>query len=228
MNRPARLAVLASGGGTNLQALLDHFNGSSSPTARVSLVLSNRSDAGAIERADKAGVDHIVFDAAAEDLGSVLLERLDAARIDLIVLAGYLKLVPLVVVQRYAGRMINIHPALLPAFGGTGLYGLRVHRAVIDSGATISGATVHLVTERYDEGRILGQWPVPVLPGDSPERLAARVLRAEHALLPAVVEAMVGDRAMRLPAGETFHLTDQAGPAEEQIRSLLDIPDTKD
>jgi folate-dependent phosphoribosylglycinamide formyltransferase PurN len=109
--------------------------------------------------------------------------------VDLIVLAGYLRLVPPGIVARFRGRIINIHPALLPGFGGKGMYGRRVHEAVLASGARESGATVHLVDEVYDRGPILGQVRVPVLPGDDPERLAARVLEAEHRLLPAVVLA---------------------------------------
>ena len=114
---------------------------------------------------------------------------LEAARIDLLVLAGYLKLVPPDVVRRYQGRIINIHPALLPDFGGPGMYGARVHRAVLASGAGESGATVHLVDEMYDRGPILGQARVPVLPGDTAESLASRVLDVEHQLLPAAVLA---------------------------------------
>jgi folate-dependent phosphoribosylglycinamide formyltransferase PurN len=105
------------------------------------------------------------------------------------VLAGYLKLVPSGVIERYRGRILNIHPALLPAFGGPGMYGRHVHEAVLASGAGESGATVHLVDEEYDRGAVLAQARVPVLPGDTPERLAARVLEVEHRLLPAVVLA---------------------------------------
>jgi phosphoribosylglycinamide formyltransferase 1 len=109
--------------------------------------------------------------------------------VDLVVLAGYLKLVPSGVIARYRGRLINIHPGLLPSFGGKGMYGHRVHEAVLASGARESGATVHLVDEVYDRGEILGQVKVPVLPGDDAERLAARVLEVEHRLLPAAVLA---------------------------------------
>jgi folate-dependent phosphoribosylglycinamide formyltransferase PurN len=119
-----------------------------------------------------------------------LLRELDAHGIDLIVLAGWLRLVPGAVVRGFRDRMINIHPALLPAFGGAGMYGLRVHEAVIAAGARISGATVHLVDDEYDSGRILAQWPVPVLSGDTAAELAARVLEVEHRLLPAVVAAL--------------------------------------
>jgi folate-dependent phosphoribosylglycinamide formyltransferase PurN len=117
------------------------------------------------------------------------LGLLSEHRVDLVVLAGYLKLVPAGVAQAFRNRMLNIHPALLPEFGGPGMYGHHVHEAVIASGARVSGATVHLVDEEYDRGAILAQARVPVLPGDSADTLAARVLRAEHQLLPAVVLA---------------------------------------
>ena len=121
-------------------------------------------------------------------------------RVDLLVLAGYLKLVPAAVIARYRGRIVNVHPALLPAFGGRGMYGHRVHEAVLASGARESGATVHLVDEEYDRGAILAQGRVPVLPGDTPDRLAARVLEVEHRLLPAVVlAAAAAGRPVPLP-----------------------------
>ena len=179
--RQVRVAVLASGEGTNLQALLDRLD--SGAGARVTAVVSNRADAGALERARRAGVRTAVLadptDAAA--LQTALAES------DLVVLAGYLKLVPAPVVARFRWRMINIHPALLPDFGGAGMYGRRVHAAVLTSGATVSGATVHYVDEHYDRGPIIAQARVPVAPGDTPESLAARVLAAEHRLLPRVV-----------------------------------------
>ena len=156
---------------------------------RVELVVGSRPGIGALERAARAGVPAEV--PPDPENGAALLELLERHAIDLVVLAGYLRLVPAPVVEHYRGRMLNIHPALLPAFGGRGMYGMRVHRAVIDSGARVSGATVHLVDEEYDRGRILAQWPVPVLPTDTPERLGARVLGVEHRLLPAVVAAVV-------------------------------------
>jgi folate-dependent phosphoribosylglycinamide formyltransferase PurN len=118
-----------------------------------------------------------------------MLELLTRHAIRLVVLAGYLKKVPDEVVAAFRGRMLNIHPALLPAFGGPGMYGRRVHEAVLASGATVSGATVHLVDEHYDHGAIVAQESVPVRPGDTPESLAARVLEVEHRLLPAAVRA---------------------------------------
>lgn len=181
-----RVAVAVSGRGSNLEALLDRLTGEDSP-ARVALVLSNRADAGALERARSHDIPTAVLANPAD--GEEWLRHLHAASIDLLVLAGYLKLVPPAVIAGYRGRIINIHPALLPRFGGAGMYGAKVHAAVLASGAKESGATVHLVDEEYDRGQILGQAGVPVEPGDTPELLAARVLSVEHQLLPAAVLA---------------------------------------
>lgn len=180
-----RVAVAASGRGSNLEALL-HALGPEAP-ARVVLVLSDRAAAGALTLARAHGVASQVLDDSANP--DEWLAALGRAHADLLVLAGYLKLVPAGVVERYRGRVVNIHPALLPAFGGRGMYGRRVHQAVLASGARESGASVHLVDEVYDRGEVLARARVPVLPGDDPDRLAARVLEAEHRLLPAVVLA---------------------------------------
>ncbi|HXG43167.1 MAG TPA: phosphoribosylglycinamide formyltransferase [Gemmatimonadales bacterium] len=182
---PMRLAVCVSGRGSNLNALVETLRGS--VEAEVAVVLSDRAEAPALAVARAAGIP-------AESLSDYRdaeewLRRLAEHRVDLIVLAGYLKLVPAPVIAAYRDRIINIHPALLPAFGGRGMYGRKVHEAVLRSGASESGATVHLVTEEYDRGPILAQARVPVLPGDTPETLAARVLQVEHRLLPAVVLA---------------------------------------
>jgi phosphoribosylglycinamide formyltransferase 1 len=208
VNSPARIAVLASGGGSNLQSLIDRFNGTASSVGRVELVIGSRAGIGALQRAESANVPAIVVDTAAMNppaAADKMLVALNDHAIDLVVLAGYLKLIPQQVVARYHGRMINIHPALLPAFGGRGMYGLKVHEAVLRSGSRVTGATVHLVDDRYDEGKILAQWPVPVLPDDTPERLAERVLRVEHLLLPVAVEILLEqrDRADESRAAET-------------------------
>lgn len=225
------LAVFASGGGTNLQALLDRFgeDRGGAGVARVALVVSDRADAGALERAARAGVETRVIDVRGRDQGEVgeeILEALRAAGIDLVVLAGYLRLMPPEVVRAFRGRMLNIHPALLPAFGGRGMYGAHIHRAVIAAGCTVTGVTVHFVDERYDTGPILVQWPVPVLAGDSAEVLAARVLAVEHRLLPLAVE-LVAERLSRglASGGEAvvFELVDGVAPAESEIRRLLGI-----
>lgn len=184
-----RVAVFASGGGSNLQALLDHFRHDDAPV-RIALVICDRAEAGALARAQAAGVPARVIAAARRDpteVGEETLAALALERIDIVALAGYLRLVPPAVVHAYRGRIVNVHPALLPAFGGRGMYGLNVHRAVLAAGCLVTGATIHHVDENYDEGRIIAQWPVPVLHGDTPESLAARVLRVEHILYPAAL-----------------------------------------
>lgn len=186
-----RLAVFASGSGTNLQALIDRFNTTDSALLRVALVISDRQDAGALARARAAGIEamHIQVAGRPADLSTrEMVAALDSADIDLIALAGYLRLVPPAVLKRYPDRIVNIHPALLPKYGGKGMYGQRVHDAVLAAGEQVSGATVHYVNENYDEGRIIAQHEVPVLPGDTPASLAARVLAVEHVLFPDALE----------------------------------------
>jgi formyltetrahydrofolate-dependent phosphoribosylglycinamide formyltransferase len=153
----------------------------------VTRVISDRRDAGALARAERAGIATIVL----RDYSDVAELRDALIDADLVVLAGYLRLVPPALIAHFPARMINIHPALLPAFGGPGMYGRRLHEAVLASGVAISGATVHYVDEQYDHGPIIAQWPVPVMPGDDADKLAARVLEVEHRLLPAVVRKLV-------------------------------------
>jgi phosphoribosylglycinamide formyltransferase-1 len=201
-----RIAVLASGGGSNLQAILDHCAGAGASAGSVVWVGANRAEAGALARARSAGIEAAVI--ADHDDADALLAALALARADLLVLAGYLKRVPEAVVAAYRGRMLNVHPALLPSFGGAGMYGERVHAAVIASGARLTGVTVHFVDEEYDRGAIVAQWPVAVHDDDTPAALAARVLRTEHLLYPRCVAAVaagvvtLGDdgRARGLPA----------------------------
>jgi phosphoribosylglycinamide formyltransferase 1 len=188
-------AVFVSGGGSNLQALLDRF--ASGGAARIALVITDRQGAGALQRAAAAGVPALHIPTGGRGVDEVAQETLAALHrydIELVALAGYLRLVPAAVTRAYRDRILNIHPALLPAFGGRGMYGRRVHEAVLAAGCRVSGATVHCVDERYDEGRIIAQWPVPVLPGDDASTLAARVLHVEHRLYPAAVEAVAAHR----------------------------------
>lgn len=228
-----RVAVFASGGGTNLQALMDRFD-ATHPVARVSLVVSDRTAAGALERARHAGVATRVIPVTSRPVEAVrdeTLAVLEEAGIELIALAGYLRLVPAAVVRRFRDRMLNIHPALLPAFGGKGMYGHRVHEAVLEAGCKVSGATVHYVTERYDEGHPIVQWPVPVLAGDTPESLASRVLRVEHVLYPLAVERVactilegIGGTTRpgaRLEGQFSWSLED--APSEAEVRRLMDM-----
>ena len=184
-----RIAVLASGGGSNLGALLAHHDAlGARRRSDVVAVLSDRVDARALARARERDIAAVVVSDPA-DAGAIGT-ALDAVGAGLVVLAGYLRLVPAPIVARFRGRSLNVHPALLPAFGGAGMYGLRIHRAVLDAGVRVTGVTVHFVDEHYDRGPIIAQWPVPVLEDDTPERLASRVLRVEHELLPRVVEAV--------------------------------------
>ena len=201
-------AVFASGSGTNMQALLDHERDGAA--YRIELLITDR-ECAAEERARALGrtVHRVEFargglsgsdvgpgassDPAAtpqDTCASELLRLLKRHHAAAILLAGFLRLVPAEVCAAYRGRILNIHPALLPAFGGKGMYGHYVHEAVLRSGASLSGPTIHFVDERYDEGRILAQWPVPVRPGDSPDALAARVLTVEHTLYPAAADAL--------------------------------------
>ena len=191
MNR-RRIAVLASGGGSNLQALLDHFAALGEERAGdIVLVASNSPGAGALVRARAAGIPDAVIATARAPGGEPLAAVLDRGAIDVVVLAGYLQLVPAEITRRFAGRMLNVHPAPLPEFGGPGMYGRGVHRAVLASGAWASGPTVHFVDDLYDHGIVIAHWPVPVLDGDDEHTLGARVLRAEHLLFPRVVQAVV-------------------------------------
>lgn len=187
-SRPLRAAVFASGSGSNFQALLDAegADGEGAPWKTV-LLVSDREGTGAADRATGAGVDvRIVAVAgrAGDAVEAETLEVLEAAGIQVVFLAGYLRLVPAGVVARYPRRILNIHPALLPAFGGKGMWGRHVHQAVLDAGVRITGPTVHFADDVYDRGDIVAQWPVPVLAGDTPESLAARVLEVEHRLYP--------------------------------------------
>lgn len=179
-----RVAVAVSGRGSNLFALVDAL--AADPAAQVVLVVSDR-PAPALAVAEGRGIaTHRLLDHGS---GAQWLRALAASGADLLVLAGYLRLVPPEVVHALSGRIVNIHPALLPRHGGPGMYGRRVHEAVLAAGDPMSGATVHLVDEVYDRGAILGQVRVPVVAGDTADALAARVLQAEHRLLPAAVAA---------------------------------------
>lgn len=188
--QPFCLGVLASHSGTNFQGILNRCQ-SGELRAHVGVVISNNSQSGVLERARRAnlpvahlsGVTHPNFDALDQAMESVLVRY----GVNLVVLAGYMKKLGPRVLGAFSNRIINIHPALLPAFGGRGMYGLRVHQAVIEGRVHFSGATVHLVNEEYDQGSILLQEIVRVLPGDTPEILAARVLEVEHRLFPAAI-----------------------------------------
>ncbi len=172
------ISVLVSGGGTNLQALIDKVESGELAGAEIVQVISSREGVFALERAAKAGIKGKVI----KDTEG-LLKALAEEDTDLVVLAGYMKVLEPPVIDAYRGRIINIHPSLIPKYCGKGFYGKRVHQAVLDGGETVSGATVHFVDEGVDTGEIILQREVPVEPGDTAETLAARVLKTEHVIL---------------------------------------------
>jgi phosphoribosylglycinamide formyltransferase-1 len=185
------IAVFGSGAGSNFRAILTAIQQGNIPGARISLVVSNNSGAGilGIARANALPAIHLSQKQFPDErsFADALLSALRNHGVNFVALAGYMKRVPPAVVAAYRNRIVNIHPALLPRFGGAGMYGIRVHEAVLASGETMSGATVHYVDEVYDHGPVVLQQNVPVLPGDTPESLAARVLATEHELYPAAI-----------------------------------------
>lgn len=191
MPKAARVAVLVSGGGSNLEALLQARETGKLPQAEMVLVVSSRPGVGALDRAKKHGVPSVVIERRAyRDEGSfqkALESELVQARTDVVCLAGYLRKLGSSIVARYRGRILNIHPALLPKFGGPGMYGRFVHEAVLAAGEKESGCSVHVVDEEFDHGPVLAQARVSVWPGDTAETLAARILEQEHRLYPEVL-----------------------------------------
>lgn len=186
----AKTAVLVSGGGTNLQALIDAEKRGETPHAEIKLVVSNRESAYALKRAEDAGIraEYVKNDAAFE---TGLLSLLEEEGIGLIVLAGFLRILSADFINRFEGRIINVHPSLIPSFCGMGFYGLKVHEAALSRGVKLTGATVHIVTAEADAGPILLQKAVEVMDGDTPETLQKRVMReAEWILLPKALEML--------------------------------------
>jgi len=188
-----RTAVFASGGGSNFQAIVDAGK-NGIIDSKVVLCISNLEQAGVLDRARKENIDSLVirsdqFEKNGE-FSDALLSRLADYKIDLIALAGYMKKIPSRLIRKYPNRILNIHPALLPEFGGKGMFGIHVHRAVIQSGTEYSGVTVHFVDEGYDTGPVLLQKRIAVLPTDTPESLAQRILEIEHELYPAAIKLL--------------------------------------
>jgi phosphoribosylglycinamide formyltransferase-1 len=197
MGEPLKIAVLASGEGTNLQAIIDAIK-EGRLKAEIKAVISNNSGSGALRRAKEEGLfglhlSHRQF-ATPEEFNHNLLKILRDREVELIVLAGYMKMLSPKVINAYRDRILNIHPALLPSFGGKGMYGQRVHQAVIDYGVKLTGVTVHIVDEKYDHGPIVLQRAVKVLEGDDPESLSKRVLEVEHKLYPEAIRFFAEER----------------------------------
>ena len=192
-----RVGVFVSGYGSNLQALLDAA--AAGAPYEVAVVIANIADAPALDRARRAGVPAHFVDHRGrprQDFEADLVQILREVHVDLVCLAGFMRILSPWFVAQFPGRILNIHPALLPTFGGPGMYGLRVHEAVLAAGATQSGCTIHLVDERVDGGPIVAQATVSVLAGDTPATLAARVAEAEHRLYPVVVRAIAEGRLL--------------------------------
>lgn len=188
------IAFFASHGGSNFQAIVEALR-NQGIAANPVLLISNNSDAYALERAKNLGIEPVHISSAqydtAEEFQVALLNLLEEHNIDLVVLAGYMRMIPKVMIEKYRNRILNIHPALLPKYGGKGMYGMNVHRAVHEAGEKESGATVHLVNEKYDEGRILKQEKVAIEPTDSPEDIAKKVLEVEHRIYAQTIKEIV-------------------------------------
>lgn len=184
MSEKIKVAVLVSGGGTNLQALIDKEADGQIPDAHIVKVIASREDAFALERAAKAGIETAVAKEPQQ-----VMEELQKSGADMIVLAGYMKVLPKEIIERYRNKIINIHPSLIPSFCGVGYYGLKVHEAALARGVKLTGATVHFVDEGMDSGPILLQKAVEVKPGDTPELLQRRVMEeAEWVILPRAID----------------------------------------
>ena len=181
-----QLAIFASGTGSNAVKIIEHFKGH--PTIAVSLVLSNNSKAPVLEKANDAGVETYTFNREAFYNTNLVLNKLNSKKIDLVVLAGFMWLVPENLVHEYSDRIINIHPALLPKYGGKGMYGMHVHNAVMAAGEKETGITIHLVNKEYDKGRILFQATCSVEQNDSADEIAQKIHVLEHANFPTQIE----------------------------------------
>ena len=182
------IVILASGSGSNAEAIFNYFK--ESKIARIKLVISNNKDAGVLTRAKKHGISSKVINSAQTRSGE-LLKTLQENNTDLLVLAGYMKLIPKEITTAYPKRILNIHPALLPKFGGKGMYGINVHRAVVASGESQSGMTIHFVNEKYDDGAIIFQESVSLSADDKPEDVAAKVLKLEHKNYPPTINKVL-------------------------------------
>lgn len=189
------IAVLASGNGSNLAALINAVNSGNIANANIALVVSNKKDAYAITIAKNAGIPAVSIERSLfnsdEEYDLFLLNKLKEFKIDIVLLAGYLRIITSPFLKAFENRILNIHPSLLPDFGGKGMYGMKVHQAVLNAKPEKSGCTVHLVTEKIDGGPILAQAIVSVTPDDTPEILAAKVLKEEHKLYPQAVNKFI-------------------------------------
>lgn len=184
-----RVAIFASGSGSNAMNLITHFNGHSA--IEVAFVMTNNSDAGIIEKAEEAGVDVVVLSNEDVSKSEILLSICDEANVSWIVLAGYLRLVPAAFIHHFENRIINLHPSLLPKYGGKGMYGQHVHKAVVENGERESGITIHFVNSEFDKGRIIAQFRCAVLEEDTYSDVDRKIRILEQSYLPTVVERTI-------------------------------------
>ncbi len=184
-----KIVIMASGNGSNAQCIADYFSRTSDVV--VSLIMSNRADAFVLKRAEKLNISSVVFSRNDLYASDHVLKRLTNENPSLIVLAGFLWLIPEKIISQFKNRIVNIHPALLPKFGGKGMFGLRVHEAVLAAGESESGITIHYVNQRYDEGDIIFQYRCPVQNGDTPNILASRIHALEYQYYPQVIEKLL-------------------------------------
>lgn len=184
-----RIAIFASGSGSNAENIYNYFKKNS--VIKISLILTNNPNAKVIERAERLGVEYIVFDRIGFYESHKIIELLSAEKIDLIVLAGFLWMIPADLIKAFPNKIVNIHPALLPKYGGKGMYGDKIHQAVIENKETESGITIHLVNENYDEGKIIFQAKCSILPTDKSEDLAKKIHALEYEHFPKVIEKLL-------------------------------------
>ncbi|MEM7548816.1 MAG: phosphoribosylglycinamide formyltransferase [Bacteroidota bacterium] len=184
-----KIAIFASGGGSNAESIAKHFEDSG--LASVSLILSNKKEAGVLDRADRLGIPSVVCIKSEFQNESHLLRILKQYDIDFIVLAGFLLLIPEYLIRAYPNKIVNIHPALLPKYGGKGMYGINIHKAVVQNKEKETGLTIHFVNERYDEGTIIAQKSCSIEPSDSAEEVATKVLQMEHKYYPETIENLL-------------------------------------
>lgn len=203
-----KIAVLVSGGGTNLQAIIDNIADGKITNTQISVVISNNKNAYALERAKKAGIEAVCISPkdyeTREAFNTAFLKKLDNYQVDLVVLAGFLVVIPKQMIKKYRNRIINIHPSLIPSFCGRGYYGLKVHEGALERGVKVTGATVHFVDEGTDTGPIIMQQPVAIRNGDTPEVLQRRVMEeAEWVILPKAIDA-IANKKVEIIDGKTI------------------------
>jgi len=203
-----KIAVLVSGGGTNLQAIIDNIADGKITNTQISVVISNNKNAYALERAKKAGIEAVCISPkdyeTREAFNTAFLKKLDNYQVDLVVLAGFLVVIPKQMIEKYRNRIINIHPSLIPSFCGRGYYGLKVHEGALERGVKVTGATVHFVDEGTDTGPIIMQQPVAIQNGDTPEILQRRVMEeAEWVILSKAIDA-IANKKVEIIDGKTI------------------------